>query len=160
MPGITKRSDHKKVNKLTKKFTLNADQKSSNPQKESPTSGLLPAETFKYTRIRLNVKAGAIIIELAKEPTTGINDKTNDARRETTPIISVITNRIPIFPLICNFACDFKSALFVKISFQFCIYFIIYYSYCQLFCQIYQIYRKNCRFISDNATIDCLCIKL
>lgn len=114
MPGIIKRRDHKKVKRPTRKLTLKADQKSLNPQKESATSGFVPDTTLRYTLTRLNAKAGDIIITEIKGPTKGIKLSIKPAAPAIKAIIKEITNKIPIFPLIWDFAADFNSALFIK----------------------------------------------
>ena len=47
IPGMINNKDQRYVNKPTRKVTLNADQKSSKPEKASPASGVPPFTTFK-----------------------------------------------------------------------------------------------------------------
>ena len=86
IPGITNNKLQRNVNNPTRKFTLKADQKSSKPQKASPTPGLFPAATFKYTLTTLSANAG-VIITVATIPPPGINDNSEPAADEINPII-------------------------------------------------------------------------
>jgi hypothetical protein len=113
MPGIINNNDQRYVKRPTRKETLKEDQKSSNPLNESFAVGLIPLARFRYTLEILSVKAGVIINEITKLP-PGINANINDAPKDIPEIINVIIKRIPISPLICLFASDFNSALFIR----------------------------------------------